>query len=290
MRTGRIIRVLSNFYTVHDGKEAIICKARGKFRKVDLKPVVGDICDFTQEGDNEGYIMKIHPRQNYLVRPPMANIDQAIIVVSAKEPDFSTILLNRFLALIEHEGIEPIIVVTKMDLVDNENPLFDTLESYKKAGYKLYMTAHNDLKSNQEIIALFENKISVFTGQSGVGKSSLLNRLVPELELKTGVISNVLGRGKHTTRHVELFELFGGWVADTPGFSNLDLNMTDRELAMSYHDFQKLSSECKFRGCLHKSEPGCQVKQAVEEGDISQERYNHYLMFLEEIMNKKGKY
>lgn len=290
MRKGRIIRVLSGFYTVYDGYESVICKARGKFRKDDLKPLVGDLCDFTKEGDNEGYIMNIHPRKNQLIRPPMANIDQAIIVVSAKEPDFSTILLDRFLALIEHEKIEPIIVVTKMDLVEKDSPLHEILESYQNAGYRLYTTRQDSDETNAMISTLFNSKISVFTGQSGVGKSSLLNRLLPELELKTGVISNVLGRGKHTTRHVELFELFGGWVADTPGFSNLDLNMTDRELAVSYHDFSELSNECKFRGCLHKSEPGCRVKEAVENGEITNERYQHYLLFLDEIMNKKGKY
>jgi len=290
MRKGRIIRVLSGFYTVYDGHESVICKARGRFRKDDLKPLVGDLCDFTKEGDNEGYIMNIHPRKNQLIRPPMANIDQAIIVVSAKEPDFSTILLDRFLALIEHEKIEPIIVVTKMDLVEKDSPLHEILESYQNAGYRLYTTRQDSDETNAMISTLFNSKISVFTGQSGVGKSSLLNRLLPELELKTGVISNVLGRGKHTTRHVELFELFGGWVADTPGFSNLDLNMTDRELAVSYHDFSELSNECKFRGCLHKSEPGCRVKEAVENGEITNERYQHYLLFLDEIMNKKGKY
>lgn len=290
MRTGRIIRVLSGFYTVFDGKEAVICKARGKFRKDDLKPLVGDICEFTKEGDNEGYIMKIHSRKNQLIRPPMANIDQAIIVVSAKEPDFSTILLDRFLALVEHEGIQPVIIVTKMDLISSTDELFQILGDYKKAGYPIYTTSHTDISKNDQIIQLFKDKISVFTGQSGVGKSSLLNRLVPSLELKTGVISNVLGRGKHTTRHVELFELFGGWVADTPGFSSLELNMTDRDLATAYHDFATYASECKFRGCLHKSEPGCQVKKAVEDGYISKERYDHYLMFLDEITNKKGKY
>lgn len=290
MRTGRIIRVLSGFYTVYDGNEAIVCKARGKFRKNDLKPLVGDFCDFTYDGQNEGYIMAIHSRKNELIRPPVANIDQAFIVVSAKEPDFSTILLDRFLALVENKNIDPIIIVTKIDLVEDISSLEKVLDEYRNAGYKVYTTSKEDLTNHQEIISLFKDKVSFFTGQSGVGKSSLLNHLVPDLDLKTGVISNVLGRGKHTTRHVELFDLFDGWVADTPGFSNLDLEMTDRELATSYHDFKTLSQGCKFRGCLHKSEPGCKVKEAVNENRISQERYQHYLQFLEEISNKKGKY
>lgn len=286
MMQGQIIRVLSGFYTVFDGKQSIICKARGKFRKDELKPVVGDYCDFSYDGKNEGLIMAIHPRKNHLVRPPVANIDQALIVVSAKEPDFSTTLLDRFLALVEHENIQPIIVITKMDLVSDDSPLYDVIASYKNAGYEVILS-NQDEKTFQ---SLFKGKVSVFTGQSGVGKSSLLNRLMPDLELKTGVISNVLGRGKHTTRHVELFELFGGWVADTPGFSSLELNFSDRELATSYHDFHELSASCKFRGCLHQSEPGCAVKEAVETGNITKERYEHYLMFLEEIRSKKGKY
>ncbi len=290
MRSGRIIRVLSGFYTVYDGSQSVVCKARGKFRKDALKPLVGDFCDFSQEGNNEGYVMHIHERKNALIRPPMANIDQAIIVVSAKEPDFSTILLDRFLALVEHENIQPIILVTKMDLVSENDEIYAILDSYQKAGYEVVTSSQDDFTNNEKIKMLFKDKVSVFTGQSGVGKSSLLNRLVPELQLKTGVISNVLGRGKHTTRHVELFELFGGWVADTPGFSNLDLTMTARELATSYHDFKELSQQCKFRGCLHKSEPDCMVKIAVENGDISNERYQHYLQFLEEIKNMKGKY
>ena len=290
MKTGRIIRVLSGFYTVYDGHEAIVCKARGKFRKTDLKPLVGDFCDFTYDGKNEGYIMSIHERKNELIRPPVANIDQAFIVVSAKEPDFSTILLDRFLALVENKNIDPIIIVTKTDLVEDMSSLNTILNEYISAGYKVYTTSKEDLTHHQEIMRLFKDKVSFFTGQSGVGKSSLLNQLVPDLELKTGVISNVLGRGKHTTRHVELFELFDGWVADTPGFSNLDLDMSDRELATSYHDFKELSQSCKFRGCLHKSEPGCKVKEAVEQNIISKDRYQHYLQFLEEISNKKGKY
>lgn len=291
MMQGRIIRVLSGFYTVYDGKNTIVCKARGKFRKDDLKPLVGDLCDFSYDGKNDGLIMAIHPRRNALVRPPVANIDQALIVVSAKEPDFSTVLLDRFLALVEHSNIQPIIIITKMDLVLNEDPILKTIEDYRKAGYQVILTSQNQIANNEEITSLFKDKVSVFTGQSGVGKSSLLNRIQPDLDLKTGTISNVLGRGKHTTRHVELFSLYDGWVADTPGFSSLSLDFSERELATSFHDFATLSTSCKFRGCLHQSEPGCAVKEAVSNGDITQERYEHYLMFLEEIRtNKKGKY
>lgn len=289
IKHGRIIRVLSGFYTVYDGNEAIVCKARGKFRKDDQKPVVGDLCEFSYDGQNEGYLMRIFERKNQLSRPTIANIDQALIVVSAKEPDFSSLLLDRFLVLVEKEHIHPIIIVTKTDLLCSDDVTYQTIDDYRKAGYEVYTTANDDLH-NDDLLALFKGKISVFTGQSGVGKSSLINRLNPGLDLKTGDISLALGRGRHTTRHVELFQLGQGWVADTPGFSSLELVMAPRELAVAFHDFEELSAKCKFRGCLHHHEPNCAVKEAVANGIISQERYQHYLQFLEEVQNQKGKY
>lgn len=289
MEYGRIIRVLSGFYTVFDGQRDIVCKARGKFRKDDLKPLAGDFCDFSYDGQNDGYLMKIHPRKNCLIRPPIANVDQAFIVVSCQEPDFSSLLLDRFLAIVEHQAITPVIVVTKMDLVQDDDPIHAVLDDYRQAGYQVYETSHQGFLNEEDFKKLFKDKVSVFTGQSGVGKSSLLNRLAPDLKLKTGAISNVLGRGKHTTRHVELYPLYGGWVADTPGFSSLDLDFDERDLAVSYHDFRTYANQCKFRGCLHKSEPDCAVKEAVKHQQISAERYQHYLMFLEEIQTKKGK-
>lgn len=289
IRQGRIIRVLSGFYTVYDGNEAIVCKARGKFRKDDKKPVVGDLCEFSYDGKNEGYLMRIFERKNQLSRPTIANIDQVLIVVSAKEPDFSTLLLDRFLVLVEKEHIHPIIIVTKTDLLHDDDDVYQIIATYRKAGYEVYTTASDDLY-REDILALFKDKISVFTGQSGVGKSSLINRLNPNLDLKTGDISLALGRGRHTTRHVELFQLGQGWVADTPGFSSLELVMEPRELAVAFHDFEEKSTQCKFRGCLHHHEPNCAVKEAVANGTISQERYQHYLQFLDEVQNQKGKY
>lgn len=286
MKQGIIIRVLSSFYTVFDGQQNMVCKARGKFRKNDEIPLAGDLCDFDER---EAYIMKLYPRKNRLIRPPVANVDQALIVVSAKEPNFSTLLLDRFLAIVEHENIQPIIVVTKMDLLEQMDELDPILTSYQNAGYPLLLVEKNHALDEKKIKSILENKISVFTGQSGVGKSTFLNTLFPELALRTGEISNVLGRGKHTTRHVELYPVYGGWVADTPGFSSLNLNFSARELAVAYHDFKRLSEQCKFRGCLHLSEPMCAVKQAVEVGEISLERYQHYKIFMKEIQNKKGK-
>lgn len=290
MLRGRIIRSLSGFYTVDSQGQSIICKARGRFRKESLKPVVGDWCLFNVDDQGQGYIMEIEERKNELVRPPISNIDQALIFVSWKDPDFSSLLLDRFLAVVEDKGIEPIIIVTKIDLADENDDPQKYLSAYEKAGYRIYYLSSKKGIGISDIQNIFQNKVSVLTGQSGVGKSSLLNAISPNLTLQTGEISTALGRGRHTTRHVELFGLLGGWVADTPGFSSLQLDMSARDLAVSYHDFAVLSSSCKYRGCLHQHEPSCAVKKAVEEGKISQERYEHYLMFLNEIQQRKEKY
>ena len=285
MQKGQIIKALSGFYYVESQGVIYQCKARGKFRKQDQKPLVGDYCEFSIENQNEGYILKLLPRKNMLVRPPICNIDQALLVFSAKEPDMNTLLLDRFLVLIESLHIQPIICISKMDLSDHT--IYQTMEPYQKAGYEVhYVSAHEKI-GIEEIQVLFKNCITVITGQSGVGKSSLLNALDIHLNIETNEISQALGRGKHTTRHVELLKMHGGYVADTPGFSSLELLLDPIDLAHSFHDFEELSSQCKFRGCLHDSEPYCAIKNAVEEGKISKERYEHYLMFLKEVKELK---
>lgn len=286
MQKGRIIKALSGFYYVEVDKVIYQCRARGKFRKDEIVPLVGDFCEFTIENGDEGYIRNIFERKNELVRPPICNIDQALLVFSAKEPEMNTLLLNRFLVLIEHFNIEPIICISKMDLVA-EKYIYEIMQQYEIAGYKIVYVSAKENQGVEEIKQLFKNKVTVITGQSGVGKSSLLNALDIHLNIDTNEISKALGRGKHTTRHVELLEMYDGYVADTPGFSSLELNLEPIEVAHSYHDFDELSSACRFRGCLHDSEPQCAIKQAVEDGLISRERYEHYLVFLKEVKELK---
>ena len=207
---------------------------------------------------------------------------------SAKEPDMNLLLLDRFLILIEHLQIQPIICISKMDLVDS-SLIYHQMKPYEDAGYQVLYVSSKQEQGIEAVKNIFKDKVTVVTGQSGVGKSSLLNALDIHLQIDTNEISKALGRGKHTTRHVELIEMYGGYVADTPGFSSLELNIEPVDLAISYHDFHEFSKQCKFRGCLHESEPHCAVKNAVEQGKISSQRYEHYLMFLKESKLLKEK-
>lgn len=285
MLQGRIIKSLAGFYYVESQNVLYTCKARGKFRKENMKPVVGDLCDFEIDDNQEGYIKKIAKRKNYLTRPPISNIDQALLVFSITHPDFDSLLLDRFLANVEHKDVKPIIVITKIDLDSSR------MEKIKQDyhDYHIIFVSSKEHIGIDEVKANLKDKVTVVTGQSGVGKSSLLNALDIQLHIETNEISDALGRGKHTTRHVELIKMHGGYVADTPGFSSLELEMEPRELAVSYHDFRRLSESCKFRGCLHDSEPYCAVKQAVEDGEIAKDRYLHYLSFLKEVKEIKEK-
>lgn len=291
MPTGQIRKALSGFYYVYDNGKLIQTRARGVFRNRGQSPLVGDYVTYTIEGENDGTVTEIEPRKNELVRPPIANIDQAFLVFSAIEPDFNLHLLDRFLAVIEGYQIEPIIIVTKMDLLtDSERQkVQQDADYYQQIGYTVLFTFKGDSNLTDQISSMLKGQISVLAGQSGVGKSTLLNTLLPELDLKTGEISSALGRGKHTTRHVELIELRGGLLADTPGFSTFEMDHLEKEeLSSCFPEMDKLS--CRFRGCLHLKEPGCAVKEAVEQGTIAEFRYQHYLQFLEEIMDRKPRY
>ncbi len=293
MPEGRIIKSLSGFYYVlHDG-QVTQCRGRGVFRKKKVTPLVGDEVVFQADNELEGYILEIKERKNELVRPPISNVDQALLVFSAIEPDFSTVLLDRFLALVESNDIQPVICISKVDLLsEKQKQLIEQYaEDYRKIGYEVILTSTVTENGIAEIKPLFENQITVIAGQSGVGKSSLLNVLKPELELKTNDISTSLGRGKHTTRHVELISFGNGLVADTPGFSSLEfLTLEVEELSHCFPEMSRLSEDCKFRGCLHVKEPKCAVKKAVENQSIPAYRYEHYLQFIEEIKQRKPRY
>jgi ribosome biogenesis GTPase / thiamine phosphate phosphatase len=293
MPEGKIIKALSGFYYVLSGERTVQCRGRGVFRKNKITPLVGDNVVYQADNDSEGYILEVKERKNELVRPPISNVDQAILVFSASEPDFSTALLDRFLVLVEFNHIQPVICISKMDLVNEEErrKIEDYAASYRDAGYDVLLTSSEKGIGIDELLPFLERGISVFAGQSGVGKSSLLNALRPELELKTNIISSHLGRGKHTTRHVELIEIGQGFVADTPGFSSLEFtDIEAEELNFCFPDIRERSENCKFRACLHISEPKCAVKTAVDNGEIPQYRYDHYKDFLQEIKDRKPRY
>ncbi|TYS16331.1 ribosome small subunit-dependent GTPase A [Rossellomorea vietnamensis] len=293
MPEGKIIKALSGFYYVMSEDKVTQCRGRGIFRKNKINPLVGDHVSFQSENDLEGYILEVFTRKNELVRPPIANVDQAILVFSAVEPDFSTALLDRFLVLIESKDIEPLICVTKMDLVKDEErgTIEEYVDKYRSFGYEVIVTSSKTEEGLSLLKPHLADKISVFAGQSGVGKSSLLNAIRPELALKTDDISSHLGRGKHTTRHVELIGVENGLVADTPGFSSLEFNeMELEELPVCFPEMAEIADNCKFRGCFHMNEPKCAVKKAVEEGEIPKFRYEHYEQFYNEIKERKPRY
>ncbi|MBF0818695.1 ribosome small subunit-dependent GTPase A [Streptococcus acidominimus] len=281
---GIIMKALAGFYYVESEGQMYQTRARGNFRKKGQTPYVGDIVDFSAEEQSEGYILKIHERRNSLVRPPIVNIDQAVIIMSAKEPDFNANLLDRFLVLLEQKSIRPVVYISKMDLLEHRDELDSYRVIYEKIGYPF-------VNSLEELIPLLKDKVTVFMGQTGVGKSTLLNKIAPELQLETGAISDSLGRGRHTTRAVSFYNVYGGKIADTPGFSSLDYEVKEVEaLTDCFPEIAAASQGCKFRTCTHTHEPDCAVKPAVEAQEISQSRYDNYLQFLTEIQNVREVY
>ncbi len=272
---GVIIKNISNDYVVKTKNGKYVCKPRGKFRNVNITPLVGDIVEID---DVNNYILEIYPRKNKLIRPSVANIDQALIVTSVKDPDFNSSLLDKMLTIISFNNIKPIICFTKLDLLkkDEKKNIDKYINYYKSIGYVVTTNEKIDNFNN-----LFTDKLTVFTGQTGAGKSSLLNKLDSNLKLKTGEISKALGRGRHTTRHVELFELNGGLVVDTPGFSSLEFyDMKPIDIRDNMKDMFDNLEYCKYRDCMHLNEDGCYVKKLVEKGQILESRYNNYINFV----------
>ncbi len=291
MKTGRIIKSLSGVYRVDVSGEMYDTKPRGLFRKNKISPIVGDVVDFDVENITEGYIQHIHERKNELKRPPVSNVDHLILVVSAVEPDFSTQLLDRFLVIAHSYHMRPRILVTKRDITSAkiEDNILELLKVYEDMGYKTqFISIDEDIN---QVFTQWGDGLAVLSGQSGVGKSTLLNKYFPNLNIETQYISKALNRGKHTTRHVELFERNNGYIADTPGFSALDFNHIQKEEVKHYFmELNTYGEQCKFRDCNHINEPKCNVKHELENGNIAQFRYEHYLQIFNEISNRKERY
>lgn len=276
MKTGKIIRIISNLYTVNIDGENIDCQARGKFRQEKITPLVGDYCEIDVENK---YIMRILPRKNYLLRPSIANVDIVLIVTSLKKPDYSPYLLDKLLALATLNQMKPMICFTKEDLLnDQELKEFKEIKRYYQSiGYQTF--------TNQELSSIknaLKQKVVVVTGQTGAGKSTLLNKLNPNLTLKTSPISEALNRGVHTTRHTEIYNIDDFFIADTPGFSALDLKgYSKEEIRNSFKEFANFP--CKYRDCNHQKEEICGVKDAVLNKDIMKSRYDSYITLLSEV-------
>ncbi|MEZ3497244.1 MAG: ribosome small subunit-dependent GTPase A [Lachnospiraceae bacterium] len=274
---GILLKGIGGFYSVEAADAVYICKARGVFRKKRITPLSGDRVQITvSDSDAENTIDEILPRKNELRRPPVANIDNLIIVVSTTAPRPSPFVIDKLIALAEQKEIEPIVVFTKTDIVPT-----DTLfEVYRKAGIPCFAVSNQTGDGVEAVRALLHGKIRAFTGNSGVGKTSLLNRIAPNLRRETGEISDKLGRGRHTTRQAELFSVCGGYVVDTPGFSSLDFERADmirkEDLAECFREFRPYLGACKFTTCSHTCDKGCAVLAAVERGEISTSRHNSY--------------
>ena len=275
MIEGKIVKIISNLYTIKTSDEFIECRARGKFRHEKITPLVGDFC--LVDAKNK-YILEIKERKNYLTRPMIANVDVALIMTSVKEPDLSLHLLDKLISMVTMHDIEPVICFSKVDLMSTEEMkvLFELKNYYQKCGIKTYY--NSEVETIKEYL---QNKIVVLTGQTGAGKSTFLNSLDQSLDIETSPISKALGRGVHTTRHVELYEIAKIFFADTPGFSSLDLSVYEKEqIRFSFIEFSNY--ECKFRDCNHINETVCGVKDAVQKQEILESRYINYQSFFRE--------
>lgn len=288
MLNGVIIKALSGFYYVKVDGVTYECKARGSFRKSGVSPLVGDSVEIEVVGEKTGIVDKILPRKNSIARPPVANIDKLFIVSSFSSPQPNTSVIDKMTVIAEYNNIEPIIVFNKCDMGD-----FSVFRKiYENAGFKTYVVSASDGSGCDDLRAEMKDCISAFTGNSGVGKSSLLNLLLGENVIATGEVSEKLGRGRHTTRHTEIYSLpFGGFVADTPGFSSLELDNNDYELKENlsslFRDFEPFLCNCKFTSCTHTKENGCGVINAVKNGEIEATRHSSYLELFEEMKDLK---
>ena len=287
---GKIIKGIAGFYYVYaeDG-ELYECKAKGIFRKDNQKPLVGDNVEITvlDQEEKTGNLVKILPRKNSLIRPAVANVDQAFVIFAADKPKLNFMLLDRFLIMMEQEGVPAVICFNKKDLV-TEKEAGELYEIYKNCGYRVILSSTLNGEGTDEIRRILEGKTTVVAGPSGVGKSSLTNLLQGEIKMETGEISRKLKRGRHTTRHSQVIPVGENtFLMDTPGFSSLYLmGMEEQDLKDYFPEFRKYEEKCRFQGCRHIHEPDCEVKKALERGEISRVRYEDYLSLYEEFKEK----
>ena len=283
---GRIIRGIGGFYYLDTGKQVYACRARGIFRKRGVKPLVGDYADaaVTDPVDMEASISEILPRKNALIRPAAANVDQAVVFFAVHSPDPDTILLDRFLLLMERQQVPVVICFNKADLGNaEENGRWASV--YGACGYRIHLLSAKNGEGVGELREILKGRTTILAGPSGAGKSTLTNALQETVTMETGEISRKLGRGRHTTRRAELIRLEDDtWLCDTPGFTSLETPFMEKtELQYCFPEFAPFNGKCRFQGCAHMAEPGCCVKEAVEHGRISPERYRNYQIFYREL-------
>ncbi len=290
MKIGKIIKGIGGFYYVDADDTIYECKARGNFRKRGITPMVGDNVEITvnREGNGENTVDNILSRTNELVRPPLANLDTLFIISSIVDPKVNPLIIDKLVAIAEFKHIEPVIVFTKIDKSDDYN---EYRNIYEKSGFKVIVCDNTVGSGAEEIEAMLPGKISAFTGNTGVGKSTLLNNIFPHLKLETGETSKKLGRGRHTTRHCELFKVNGGYIADTPGFSSLDFERCEKilkdDLPYCFREFEPYLGQCKFNSCTHVNDKGCAVCEAVEKGLIQPSRHNSYVSMYNDVKDIK---
>lgn len=289
MIKGKLIKGIGGFYYVDADDVIYECKARGNFRQQKITPLVGDDVEISVNENAENRIEKIFPRKNELVRPPLSNLDTLFIVSSIVEPKINTMIVDKLIAIAEHKNIEPVLVFTKVDL---DNSYQQYVDIYTNAGFKVIVCDNTKGTGTVEVKKILKGRVSAFTGNSGVGKSTLLNNIFPHLKLQTAAISEKLGRGKHTTRHCELFKVEGGYIADTPGFSSLDFEKGEKvlkdDLPFCFREFEDYIYQCKFAtNCTHVNDKGCAVCAAVSSGAISSSRHESYVAMYNEVKDIK---
>lgn len=294
MTVGKIRKGIAGFYYVQTEENVIYeCKAKGIFRKDKKKPLVGDnVCiDVISDTEKTGNIIKIYPRYNELIRPAVSNIDQALVIFAITKPKPNLNLLDRFLIMMEKQGIETIICFNKQDIASSEE--YKKLQkAYGSCGYEILFVSAKESEGIEELRNILKGKTTVVAGPSGVGKSSIINMLQPAAGMEVGTISDKIDRGKHTTRHSELIYLEDKtYIVDTPGFSSLFIEQFEKDTLKDYYrEFAQFESGCRFHGCIHVHEPDCAVKDAVKSGKISELRYTNYVMLYEELKDKKRVY